>query len=60
MVGFAEKLTPQNCGNSTGNYILYMYGMSRFAEKLNIPNSKNSTGNCTHYLGTRCLDLQKN
>ena len=60
MVGFAEKLTLQNYGNSTGNYVCYMYGMSRFAEKLNIPNSENSTGNFVHYLCTRCLDLQKN
>ena len=60
MVGFAEKLTLQNCRNSMGNYVRYMYGMSRFAEKLNIPNFKNSTGNCVHYLRTGCLDLQKN
>ena len=60
MVGFAEKLTLQNCGNSTGNYVRYMYGMSRFAEKLNIPNSEISTGSCVHDLSTRCLHLQKN
>ena len=57
MVGFAEKLTLQNCGNSTGNYVRYMCGMFRFAEKLNIPNSENSTGNCVHYLSTGCQDL---
>ena len=60
MVGFAEKLNVQYCGNSTGNYVHYMSGMSGFAEKLNIPNSENSTGNCVRYLCTASLDLQKN
>ena len=57
MVGFTEKLNVQNCGNSMGNYVRYMYEMSKFAKKLNIPNSENSTGNCVHYLTTGCLDL---
>ena len=39
MVGFAEKLIIQNCGNSMGNCVHYTYEMSGFAEKLNIPNS---------------------
>ena len=60
MSGFAEKLNVQNCGNSTGNSVRYMNGMSKFAKKLNIPNSENSAGNCVHYLCTACLDLQKN
>ena len=60
MVGFAEKLNVQNCGNSTGNSVRYMYGMSGFAEKLSITNSKNSMGDFVHYLCTTCLDLQKN
>ena len=60
MVGFAEKLNVQNCGNSTRNSICYMYGISGFAEKLNIPNSENSAGNWVHYLCMACLDLHKN
>ena len=32
MVGFAEKLNIQYCGNSTGNSVHYMSGMSGFAE----------------------------
>ena len=60
MVGFAERLNIQYCGNSTGNSVYYMSGMSGFAEKLNIPNSENSTGNCVQYLCTGCPDLQKN
>ena len=54
----AEKLKIQNCINSTGNCVHYMYGWSGFAEKLNIQNSANSTGNCVY----KCmdgLDLQK-
>ena len=57
MVGFVEKLNVQNCGNSVGNSVHYMYRMFGFVEKLNIPNTKNSTGNCVHYLSTACLDL---
>ena len=60
MVGFAEKLNVQYCGNSTGNSVHYMSGMSGFAEKLNIPKSENSTGNCVHYLCMASPDLQKN
>ena len=60
MVGLAEKLNVQYCGNSMGNSVHYMFEISRFAEKLNIPNSLNSTGNCVHYLCTASPDLQKN
>ena len=60
MVGFAEKLNIQHCGNSTGNSEHYMSGISGFAEKLNIPNSENSKGNCVHYLCTAIPDLQEN
>ena len=60
MGGFAEKLNVQNCGNSAGNSLHFMYGMSGFVEKLNILDTENSTGNCVHYLCTACLDLQKN
>ena len=52
MVGLAEKLHVQYCGNSMGNSVHYMFEISRFAEKLNIPNSENSTGNCVDYLCT--------
>ena len=60
MVGFAEKLNIQYCGNSTGNYVHYMSGMFGFAEKLNLQNCVNSTENCLHYICSKCLDLQKN
>ena len=60
MGGFAEKLNVQNCGNSVGNSLHYMYGMSGFVERLNILDTENSTGNCVHYLCMACLDLQKN
>ena len=60
MVGLAEKLNVLYCGNSTGNSVHYMSGISRFAEKLSIPNTENSTGNCVHYLCTASPDLQKN
>ena len=60
MVGFAEKLNVQYSGNSTGNSVHYMSGMSGFAEKLNIPKSENSTGNCVHYLRTASPDLRIN
>ena len=42
MSGFAEKLNIQNCINSTGNSVPYLYGTS--AEKLNIQNFVNSAG----------------
>ena len=60
MGGFAEKLNVQYSGNSTGNSVHYMSGMSGFAEKLNILKSENSTGNCVHYLCMASPDLQKN
>ena len=56
MGGFAEKLNVQNCGNSAGNSLHFMYGMSGFVEKLNILDTENSTGNCVHYLCMACLD----
>ena len=59
MSGFIEKLNIQNCVNSMGNCVHYMYGWSRFEEKLNIQNSINSTGNCVNKC-TDGLDLQKN
>ena len=34
--GFAEKLNILKYINSKGNYVHYMYGMSRFGEKLKI------------------------
>ena len=48
MSGFADKLKIQNYVNSMGNYVHYMYGISRFPEKLNIQHSVNSTENCVH------------
>ena len=36
MAGLAKKLKIQNCVNSTGNCVHYMYRFSRFSEKLNI------------------------
>ena len=59
MFGSAEKLNIQNCVNSMGNCVHYMYGWSWFEEKLYIQNSSNSMGNCVHKC-TDGLDLQKN
>ena len=51
MVGFAEKLNVQNCGNSTGNCVHYICKECLDLQKIfNIQNSKNSTGNCIHYM----------
>ena len=60
MSRFVEKLNVQNCINSTGNCVRYMYEMSGFAEELNVQNCINSTGNCVQYICKKCLDLQKN
>ena len=35
---FTEKFIVENCINSTGICVHYMYKMSGFAEKLNIQN----------------------
>ena len=60
MSRFVEKLNVQNCINSIGNCVRYMYEMSGFAEELNVQNCINSTGNCVQYICKKCLDLQKN
>ena len=44
MGGFAEKLTVQNCGNSAGNSVHYMYGMSGFVEKIEYPELRKFNG----------------
>ena len=59
MSGFADKLNIQNCENSTGICVNYLYRMSGFAEKLNIQNFINSAGNCGHYICTEHLDLRR-
>ena len=48
MSRFAKKLNIQNCVNSTGNCVLYTYGLSGFADKLKIQNYVNPNGNCVH------------
>ena len=60
MSGFAEKLIVQNCENSMGNCVDFLYAIYGFAKKLNIPNSENSTESCVRYLRMEPLDLQKN
>ena len=45
-----KKLNIQNCVNSTGNCVHYMYGLSGYVEKLNTQNCINSTRNCLHYM----------
>ena len=49
-VWFAEKLNTQNCVNSTGYCVHFLYGMSRFTKKLNIQNCVNATENCVQYM----------
>ena len=51
---FGERLHIQNCVNSMGNCVHYMYGFFGFIEKmnfadtLNAQNCVNPTGNCVH------------
>ena len=40
----------QNCVNSTGICVHYMYGLFGFAKKLNIQSRVNSMGNCVYYM----------
>ena len=51
-----KKSNAQNCVNSKGNCVHYMYRMSGCVEKLNIQNSKYSTGNCVRYISMHCMD----
>ena len=53
-----EKLNIQNCLNSTGNCVHYMYGMSGLVENLNTQNCINSIVYLVHKC-KECLDLQK-
>ena len=54
LLAFVERLNIQNCVNSTGNCVRYMYGMSGLIEKfnstdtLNAQNCVNPTRNCVH------------
>ena len=43
-----DTMNVWNCINLSGNYVDYMYGLSRFVEKLNIQNCVNSMRNCVH------------
>ena len=51
----AERLHIQNCENSTGNCVHYMYGFSGFIEKMNSANTLNAQ-NCVNPTG---LDMQE-
>ena len=57
MVGFAEKLTLQNCGNSTGNCVHYLCTACLELQK----NSKSKTAEIQFEIVydtcTECLDL---
>ena len=57
MFGFAEKLNIQNCENSTGNCVYYMYRMFGLTEKINSQNCVYSMENCVHYICMECIDL---
>ena len=46
----ADMLNVQNCTNLVGNYVRWMYGMSKYAKKFNIKNQANSTRNCVHQM----------
>ena len=54
LFALAEILNIQNCVNSIGNCVHYMYGFSGFKEKLNFvdmlnaQNCVNPTGNWVH------------
>ena len=51
---FLDNLNIQNCVNSMGNGVLYMYGLCGFAlnlnctDMLNVQNCVISIGNCEH------------
>ena len=51
---FLDNLNIQNCVNSIGNGVLYMYGLCGFAlnlnctDMLNVQNCVISIGNCEH------------
>ena len=51
---FAERLHIQDCVNSTGNCVHYMYGFSGFIEKMNFADTLNAQ-NCVNRTG---LDMQ--
>ena len=53
-----EKSNIQNCLNSTGNCVHYMYGTSGLVENLNPQNCTNSIVYLVHKC-KECLDLQK-
>ena len=52
--GFLDNLNIQNCVNSMGNGVLFMYGFCGFAlnfncmDMLNVQNWVISFGNCKH------------
>ena len=56
MPAFAERLNIQNCLNSTGNCIHYMYEFFEFTENLNsvdmlnVSNCVNLSGNYVDYM----------
>ena len=48
MSRFEQTLNIQNCVNSTGNCVDYMYGLSGFAEKIEYPELQKFNGKlCT-------------
>ena len=51
----AERLNTQNCINSTGNCVRYMYGFYGFTEKMNSADTLNAQ-NCINPTG---LDMQE-
>ena len=56
IIGFAEKLIVQNCGNSMQNFVHYMYGMFGFDEKL-IAIAAQIQWEIVYIIRTECLNL---
>ena len=71
LIGFAKNLNSantlkvQNCINSMGNFVHWMYWFSGFLDNLNIQNCVNSMGNgvlfmygfCGFALNFNCTDM---
>ena len=56
MAGFAKKMNIQNCVNSTGICVHYVYGLSGFIEKLNVQNCIIQRV-IVYIICMKCLDL---
>ena len=54
-----KKFNIQNCENSSGKCVHYLYRMFGFAKKFNIQKCVYSMENYVQYICTTCLDRQR-